>query len=60
MRPEYKKVRVMKPHCPVCGNMLFGDNSMINPWRCPCGEWHNTFQDPFEYEIKKESKDEDK
>ena len=41
MLPEYKRVKVTAPHCPVCKEKLRGDNSMINPWRCLCGIWIN-------------------
>ena len=41
MLPEYKRVKVTAPHCPVCKEKLKGDNSMINPWRCLCGIWIN-------------------
>ena len=41
MLPEYKRVKVIAPHCPVCEKLLNGDNNMINPWRCLCGIWIN-------------------
>jgi len=51
MRPVYKKVKVIKPHCPNCGEMLLGDNSMISPYECKCGIWEPILY-PFEGEYK--------
>lgn len=35
----YKKVKIAKPHCDTCGNMLTGNGSVILPYRCSCGRW---------------------
>lgn len=40
-RPEYKRVKVMMPHCPVCKEQLRGDNSINRPWECSCGVWES-------------------
>ena len=39
MNPEYKKVKVIKEHCPTCKEQLMGNNSMVLPWQCSCGIW---------------------
>lgn len=38
-KPEYKKVARVMPHCPVCKQELLGNNSVVSPFRCACGEW---------------------
>lgn len=40
MQPVYKRVKELKPHCPDCKEKLSGNNSIIQPYRCSCGEWH--------------------
>ena len=55
MKPVYKRVKMLMPHCPKCGEQLAGNNSIANPWVCECGIWVHI---PFtclvssEYEIK--------
>lgn len=39
LQPTYKRVMTMLPHCPICGEKLMGDNSIIHPWKCSCGVW---------------------
>lgn len=56
-RPVYKKVKQVKPHCPVCGMMLLGDNSISIPWRCLCGVWRNTGKSPFDYEVENDQRE---
>lgn len=36
---EWKSKRMLVPHCPVCKEPLSGNNSMITPYCCSCGEW---------------------
>jgi tRNA(Ile2) C34 agmatinyltransferase TiaS len=43
VKPEYRKVKVLKPHCPVCKQMLYGEGSMILPYKCKCGTWKWNF-----------------
>lgn len=54
MRPTYKKVKVLAPHCPKCEEKLQGDNSMNTPWKCSCGTWEAEPKYPFtgEYVAK--------
>lgn len=53
MRPNYKKVLIPMPHCTICGEMLKGNNSYVNPWRCSCGEWeYNNDVTYIDYKIK--------
>lgn len=53
MKPEYRRVKVIAPHCPVCKQELGGDNSWTFPWTCKCGIWE-PIKYPFngDYEIK--------
>jgi len=51
-QPIYKNVKRLMPHCPVCGEMLLGDNSAISPFRCKCGEWKSDFLTPTYFKIK--------
>ena len=53
MIPRYKKVKILMPHCSVCGERLLGNNSMILPYKCSCGEWEMDYQSR-EYKIKGE------
>jgi hypothetical protein len=39
VRPEYKKVSELRPHCPHCKERLAGNNSIALPYRCSCGVW---------------------
>lgn len=52
MKPIYKKVPTVVPVCPKCKVKLSGNNSMVLPWTCNCGEWKSNHY-PFdgEYEI---------
>lgn len=52
MKPEYKKVKTLQPHCPECGEMLSGNNSLVLPWKCSCGTWKSDIMNPTDYEIK--------
>ena len=54
MRPVYKKIKVVKEHCPKCGEELSGNNSFVSPWECSCGVWEAEQKWPFrgEYIIK--------
>ncbi|QGH73348.1 MAG: zinc-ribbon protein [Siphoviridae sp. cttb18] len=40
-QPVYKRVKMLMPHCPVCKEQLSGNNSMVSPYRCSCGEWES-------------------
>lgn len=42
--PEYKTVKVVEPHCPICKHQLMGTNSDISPWECPCGIWKSDWR----------------
>ena len=45
IRPEYKMVKESQPHCPKCKERLAGNNSIISPYRCSCGTWHQNLSD---------------
>ncbi len=45
IRPEYKFVKVMKPHCPTCNERLMGNNSISQPYVCSCGIWKQNTED---------------
>lgn len=53
MKPIYKRVKVLKEHCPKCGEQLMGNNSYNTPWTCSCGQWSATGEYPWdgEYEV---------
>lgn len=54
MRPLYKRVKMLVEYCPKCGEVLRGNNSDINPWRCKCGVWKsNKYPFTGDYEIEK-------
>jgi len=54
IRPEYKRIKKLCPHCPICKEELSGNNSIMNPWNCSCGVWvavgHNFIG---QYDIQK-------
>ena len=52
LKPIYKSVKIMMPHCPNCKEQLRGNNSIAMPWNCSCGEWHNSPEDLFNYEVE--------
>jgi hypothetical protein len=54
MKVEYKRVKVLMPFCSVCKEQLSGDNSIILPYKCFCGEWQSTWENPHYFTIKKE------
>ncbi len=39
MQPKYQWVKVLKPFCPLCKKQLRGNNSVVSPYTCECGEW---------------------
>ena len=45
VRPEYKSVKELRPHCPKCGDRLRGNNSIAMPYRCRCGTWKQNISD---------------
>lgn len=48
MKPTYKYIKQLVPHCPVCKNQLAGNNSMTFPYVCICGIWlYNTEKETF-------------
>jgi hypothetical protein len=51
--PKLKRIKVLKEHCPVCKELLKGNNSSITPWECSCGIWRYNIV-TFEYDIIKE------
>lgn len=56
MRPEYKRVKILAPHCPKCGERLSGNNSFVLPYECSCGEWQvvlGSYSSEFEIIKKK-------
>lgn len=53
MKLKYRRVKMLVPYCPECNQNLSGNNSVIFPYKCDCGELHNSFENPFEYEIVK-------
>jgi len=55
MRIKWKKVRIEKEHCGDCGEMMWGDGSMVNPYTCPCGTWERDIRSPSDL-IKIEPK----
>lgn len=53
MKLVYKQVKVQMPHCGVCGERLGGNNSIVNPYFCSCGEWQNSYEDLQTYNLIK-------
>ena len=56
MKPVYKRVKEMKPHCPNCKERLIGNNSFAFPYECACGIWVLEGGIDFGYKIKKRKK----
>jgi len=52
LKPEYKKVSELKPHCPNCKERLEGNNSTIMPYQCSCGVWIHEYE-YFTFEVVK-------
>ena len=53
MKPDYKRVKVLRPHCPKCKEILSGNNSMALPYECSCGVWEiETCLDMFDIDYK--------
>lgn len=57
-RVKWKKRKVFVPTCPNCKEQLQGDNSMAYPYKCKCGKWISSWQNPTEFRIEVESADE--
>lgn len=58
MKPQYKQVKVIKPHCTICGERLKGNGSIILPYNCLCGVWewkHRDSDMELELELKKKN-----
>lgn len=51
---KWKKVKTLQPFCSICGEQLQGDNSMVNPYKCKCGTWRNSFDNLFDYKLVEE------
>ena len=49
---EYKRIKVLMPHCSVCKEQLSGNNSIAMPYKCSCGTWKHDWFKP-EWEIIK-------
>ena len=52
MTPDYKRVKILMPHCPKCKEQLSGNNSIITPWKCSCGTWKMELTNQGDYEVK--------
>jgi len=56
MYPKWKKIPLLHPHCPICGEPLSGNNSVISPYKCSCGEWESKWNiegdGTYEFVIK--------
>lgn len=37
--PYYKRIEVVKLHCPICNQCMTGDGSIVLPYQCKCGVW---------------------
>lgn len=54
MTPKYEWHKVLKPHCSICKKQLRGDNSVVSPYTCECGEWkYDIDKGEFELVINK-------
>jgi len=51
IKPEYRKVSELKPHCPNCKERLQGNNSIMLRYKCSCGTWMPSYSRPFDFEI---------
>jgi hypothetical protein len=47
--PKYKTVKVVLPHCNVCGEKLEEDMAPYIPFSCSCGEWEYIYRDGPNY-----------
>ncbi|KKN71719.1 hypothetical protein LCGC14_0417850 [marine sediment metagenome] len=54
---EYKRVKILKEHCPVCEEEARGNGSGILPYQCSCGVWE--YVSPGKFKIVEESINED-
>lgn len=52
--PIYKRLKTTVACCPICGEVLSGNNSYAAPWKCGCGIWVGSWENPGEYKIKPE------
>jgi len=53
MRIIYKPITIMSKHCGDCGERLFGDGSIVSPYKCTCGEWECVKdEEGFYYKLK--------
>lgn len=50
-QPKYKQIKTLAPFCPICTEQLQGNNSVMLPWKCQCGEWEKPWGSDF-YKIK--------
>lgn len=61
MKPTYKQVKILKPHCSICGERLQGNGSIVLPYKCSCGEWewewHSTENQTSELKLKQNEKE---
>jgi len=59
MKPIYKRVRQLVPHCPTCEQELEGNGSLAFPYTCACGIWEYqwTGNSDYDYAIKIKSDD---
>lgn len=53
LQPIYKQVKSIAPFCPICDQRLSGNNSLVLPYMCKCGEWQaDTSGLSITYKIK--------
>jgi len=50
MKIEWKKTKALIPHCPECKQILGGNNSILMPYNCECGQWEYDFKNN-EYKL---------
>lgn len=56
MRVTYKRIKVAMPHCGDCQEELQGNNSLLMPYKCRCGEWKSkSWDEPFEFVLKEKT-----
>lgn len=53
MRIKYKRIKMYAPHCGECKEQLFGDGSLLLPYRYRCGTWKNSWKTPMDYTLVK-------
>jgi len=48
---KYRNKKIIVPYCPQCDEDIWGNGSIVLPYKCLCGDWEYNLEDR-NYKLK--------